>query len=45
MPLAIALVFLIGVFVGVFGGILILSLCAMAGREDRSLETAPSSTD
>ena len=42
MQLAIAAVFLIGVFVGAFGGILILSLCAMAGREDENLERAPS---
>lgn len=34
MELAIAAAFVIGVFIGTCGGILVLSLCAMAGRED-----------
>ncbi len=40
MELTIAAAFVIGVFVGTCGGILVLSLCAMAGREDVSLSPA-----
>lgn len=43
MELAIGAAFLIGIFVGMFGGTLVLSLCAMAGHEESSLEPAPSS--
>ena len=43
MDLIIGVAFLIGVFVGMFGGTLVISLCAMAGHEDQSLETVPSS--
>jgi hypothetical protein len=42
MELIIGVAFLIGVFVGMFGGTLVISLCAMAGREEQCLETAPS---
>lgn len=43
MDIIIGVAFLIGVFVGMFGGTLVISLCAMAGHEDQSLETIPSS--
>ena len=44
MELIIGVAFLIGVFVGMFGGTLVISLCAMAGHDERSLETVPAST-
>jgi hypothetical protein len=40
MELVIAAAFVVGVFIGTCGGILVLSLCAMAGREDASLGPA-----
>jgi len=40
MGITIAVAFLVGVFVGIFGGTLVLSLCAMAGREDSALDPA-----
>jgi hypothetical protein len=43
MGIIIGVAFLIGVFVGMFGGTLVLSLCAMAGHEEQSLETVASS--
>jgi len=43
MELAIAAAFLVGAFVGMFVGTLIISLCAMAGRDDRALEPVFSS--
>ena len=42
MDWIIGVAFLIGVFVGMFGGTLVISLCAMAGHEERCLETVPS---
>ena len=42
MGFIIGVAFLVGVFVGMFGGTLVISLCAMAGHEDQSLESAPS---
>lgn len=44
MTLAIVAVFLVGVFVGVFVGTLVLSLCAMAGREDASVDPVLTAT-
>ncbi len=40
MEIVIAAAFVVGMFVGTCGGILVLSLCAMAGREDASLSPA-----
>jgi hypothetical protein len=42
MEFTIGAAFLIGVFVGMFGGTLVISLCAMAGHEESSLEAVPS---
>ncbi len=40
MELLIAGAFVIGIFVGMFLGTLVLSLCAVAGREDNLPERA-----
>ncbi len=40
MEIAVVASFVIGAFVGTFLGTLVLSLCAMAGREDRALDPA-----
>jgi hypothetical protein len=40
MELVIAAAFVVGMFIGMCGGILVLSLCAMAGSEDTSLGPA-----
>ena len=42
MEFIVGVAFLVGVFVGMFGGTLVISLCAMAGHEEQSLETVPS---
>ncbi|MDE3089205.1 MAG: hypothetical protein KGJ80_07450 [Chloroflexota bacterium] len=38
MELLVAAAFLVGLLVGMFLGTLVLSLCAIAGREDRSFD-------
>lgn len=43
MDIIIGVAFLIGVFVGTFGGTLVISLCAMAGHDEQTLETVSSS--
>jgi len=42
MEFIVGVAFLVGVFVGMFGGTLVISLCAMAGHEEQCLETVPS---
>ncbi|HEX7587433.1 MAG TPA: hypothetical protein VF478_03875 [Anaerolineae bacterium] len=44
MEFIIGVAFLVGVLVGIFGGTLVISLCAMAGHEDQYLETVPSAS-
>ncbi len=42
MEIIIGVAFLVGVFVGTFGGTLVISLCAMAGHEEQRLDAVRS---
>ncbi len=44
MELLIVVAFIVGTMVGMFLGTLVVSLCAIAGREDNSLDTILVST-